>query len=386
MPHSSNAAIDFVVKISKFCNLRCRYCYEYNQLGERRRMSLVELREFFTSVRDSVRGYGRDRVHFVWHGGEPLLIPLEHYERIGELQKEIFGDDLGYENLVQTNLTVLTERHIDFLREQRFFSRSIGVSFDVYGDQRVDTRGELRTRTVLENMQRLMDAGVSFGAITVLARNTLARIAEIYHFYDTLGVSVRLLPFYKSAFDGQVAEHSLVFHEITTSLKNVFDAWLVSERATTVYPLEDYLRYALAAIGGAAIAKHRPETDEQVFLVDTNGDTYGVADTYDRQYQYGNVFTQRFDDVLHSGSRARAAREGQERMGKYCASCPYFGYCPGRFTAEATLEQRRMLEADGCPVREMIEHIIRRVDRTAVAKRMVSERLTRREPPELVGA
>jgi len=386
MSHTSNAAIDFVVKISKFCNLRCSYCYEYNELGEQRRMSLTELREFFINVRDSVRSYGRDRVHFVWHGGEPFLVPLEHYERIGELQKEIFGDDLGYENLVQTNLTVLTERHIDFLREERFFSRSIGVSFDVYGDQRVDTRGQLRTRTVLENMQRLMDAGVSFGAITVLARNTLARVAEIYHFYDTLGVSVRLLPFYKSAFDGQVAQHSLDFHEITASLKKVFDAWLVSERATTVYPLEDYLRYALAAIGGTAIARHQPEADEQVFLVDTNGDTYGVADTYDRKYQYGNVFTQDFDHVLHSAARARVAREGRERMARYCGSCPYWGYCPGRFAAEATPEQRRMLEADGCPVREVMAHIIRRIDRTAVAEWMVSERQTQREHPALVGA
>jgi uncharacterized protein len=235
-------------------------------------------------------------------------------------------------------------------------------------------------------MQKLMDAGVSFGAITVLARNTLARVAEIYHFYDILGVSVRLLPFYKSAFGGQVEEHSLDFHEITESLKKVFDAWLVSERATTVYPLEDYLRYALAAISGATIARHQPEADEQVFLVDTNGDTYGVSDTYAPKYQYGNVFTQSFDNVLHSTSRARAAREGRERMERYCSSCPYFGYCPGRFAAEATREQRRMLEADGCPVREMITHIIRRIDKTVVAERMVSERQAQRERPELVGA
>lgn len=386
MPHTSNAAIDFVVKISKLCNLRCSYCYEYNQLGERRRMSLHELRAFFTHVRESVRGYGRDRIHFVWHGGEPFLVPLEHYERIGELQQEIFGNDLGYENLVQTNLTVLTDKHIDFLREQRFFSRSIGVSFDVYGDQRIDTKGRLRTRTVLENMQRLMDAGVTFGAITVLARNTLGRIVEIYRFYDSLGVSVRLLPFYKSAFDGQVAQHSLDFREITESLKKVFDAWLVSERATIVYPLEDYLRYALAAVGGAAVAKHDPETDEQVFLVDTNGDTYGVADTYDREYHYGNAFTQPFDDVLHSAARKRAAQDGRERIARHCGSCPYFGYCPGRFAAEATPEQRKMLATSGCPVRELIGHIIRRIDRTLIAERVLAGRNAHRERPELIEA
>jgi hypothetical protein len=61
------------------------------------------------------------------------------------------------------------------------------------------------------------------------------------------------------------------------------------------------------------------------------------------------------------------------------------GYCPGRFAAEATREQRRMLETSGCPVREVVEHIIRRIDRTPVAARMASERETRAHP-ELVEA
>jgi uncharacterized protein len=197
---------------------------------------------------------------------------------------------------------------------------------------------------------------------------------------------VRLLPFYKSAFDGQVAQHSLDFREITESLKKVFDALLVSERATLVYPLEDYLRYALAAVGGAAVAKHDPETDEQVFLVDTNGDTYGVADTYDREYHYGNAFTQRFDDVLHSAARKRAAQDGRERIARHCGSCPYFGYCPGRFAAEATPEQRKMLATSGCPVRELIGHIIRRIDRTLIAERVLAGRNAHRERPELIEA
>jgi uncharacterized protein len=370
MTTTPNAAIDFVVKISKFCNLRCSYCYEYAELGKRRRMGLEQLRAFFVNVRDAVPAYDRQRIHFVWHGGEPFLIPLDYYERIGELQREIFGDDLGYMNLVQTNLTVLTDRHIEFVREQRFFANSLGVSFDVYGDQRVDTRGRLRTDTVLTNLQRLKDGGVAFGAITVLARNTLARIEEIYRFYDSLGISVRFLPFYKSSNDGQVAEHSLSFEEITTSLQKIFDAWLVSETATIVHPLEDYIRYALAAMAAGTRYQHDPESGEQVFLVDTDGATYGVADTYDRDHHYGNVFLDDFGKVLNSPARQRAAREGRERMARYCASCPYFGYCPGRFAAEATQEQRRMLESDGCPVREVMQHILQRLEHTDMPERI----------------
>jgi uncharacterized protein len=373
-PHRASSAIDFVIKISKFCNLRCTYCYEFNELGQRRRMKPAELRRFFVNVRDSVLRSGLGRIHFIWHGGEPLLIPLDYYEQIGAIQREVIGDRFDYANLLQTNLTVLTDRHIAFLLSKQFFNHAVGVSFDVYGDQRVDTRGNLRTDTVLANMQRLRDAGVRFGTICVLARNTLPRIGEIYRFYDSLGIPVRFLPFYKSATDDQIGAHALSFDEITGALKQVFDAWLVSSSATTVTPLDEHLRYALAAISGQKRGTYDPDMDERVFLVDTNGDTYGVADTYAPDRRYGNLFGQGLDALLTSFSREQVKDAARARLQTYCNSCPYFGYCPGRYVAEATPEQRRLLVEDGCPVREIVAHIINRVARTPAIAKLVAAR------------
>jgi uncharacterized protein len=223
-------------------------------------------------------------------------------------------------------------------------------------------------------MQRLRDEGIAFGAITVLARNTLPHVEAIHRFYESLGISVRFLPFYKSASDAQVAQHSLNFNEITTSFKRLFDAWLVSERAPAVYPLEDYIRYALAAMSGRRQAPYQPSADEQVFLIGTDGDVYGVAETYTAGRCYGNVFLEDLCASLTSRARGQVMTESRERSARYCASCPYFGYCPGKFAAEATLEQRRMLAADGCPVRELVEHIIQRLQGTSVAENMARER------------
>jgi uncharacterized protein len=368
----ANAAIDFVIKISKYCNLRCGYCYEFEELGQRKRMSLDELRAFFTNVRDSVIRMGRRRIHFIWHGGEPLLVPLDFYEQIGAIQQEVLGERIEYFNLLQTNLTVLTDRHIDFLKAKRFFNHAVGVSFDVYGDQRVDIRGRLKTQTVLANLERLRDAGVEFGAIAVLARNTLPRIREIYRFYDSLGIPVRFLPFYKSATDAQVAEHALGFHEITTAYKQLFDDWLSSDSATSVAPLSDYLRYALASIAAGPRAYHDPEAHEHVFLVDTNGDTYGVADTYDERHRYGNLFREDLEQLVRSAPRTRFVEQARERLARHCQGCPYFGHCPGKFAAEATEEQRRLLTTEGCPVREIVAHIVRRIERTDPVENMLT--------------
>src|SRR6185437_2766233 len=158
----------FVVKLSKYCNLRCTYCYEYLELGNKERMSLERLRRFFANAAAYADQNGIRSLSFIWHGGEPFLIPLDFYEEIRRLQDEAFGERIAVVNSVQTNLTVLTDRHVEVLRQGRIF-RGIGMSFDVYGDQRVDTKGALRTDAILGNMQKLIDNRIPFGAIAVLA-------------------------------------------------------------------------------------------------------------------------------------------------------------------------------------------------------------------------
>jgi uncharacterized protein len=235
----SRKTLQFVVKISKYCNLRCSYCYEYNELGQKARMPLDKIVQFFVNARNYAVSNEIETLLFIWHGGEPLLVKNDYYDCIGQLQGEIFGDELEYRNSVQSNMTVLTADHLQRFKDRTFFS-SLGVSFDVYGDQRVDTNGKLRTDTVISNMQKLMEAEVPFGGICVLAANTLDEVESIYSFYDELGVACRFLPFYRSANEDQVGEHSLSREEIVSGFNRLFDMWLASDNATPVEPIDSY--------------------------------------------------------------------------------------------------------------------------------------------------
>lgn len=356
----------FVVKISKFCNLRCTYCYEFAELGLKQRMSLEEVAAMFRNAADYAEANKLESLNFVWHGGEPFLVPLETYEAIGELQRKIIGDRVVYENVVQSNLTVLTDRHLEFLRSQRFFA-GLGVSFDVYGDQRVDIMGRQRTETVLANIGRLIEANVPFGAITVLARNTLPHARGIYRFFDTLGIGFRFLPFYLSAADSQINRHALTFAEIVRTFNDVFDDWLASERATAVHPVQDHIEVAVHALAGARAAAFDKFADEIVFLVNTDGSVHGVADAYNPELAYGNIFREPMETVLNSPGRLRACAEADARYREHCGKCPFKDACPGDFVVDATPEQRKLLAESGCPVRSAVEHIIARVRETGLA-------------------
>ena len=361
--------LQFVVKISKYCNLRCDYCYEYNDLGDKRRLSLTQLRRLFETAARHAVANGHDSVSFVWHGGEPFLIPLDYYEEIHRLQQDVFGG-VPFWNSVQTNLTVLTDRHIACLKERRLF-RGIGVSFDVLGDLRVDTKGRTRTETVLDNMQRLIDNGIRFGAIAVLARGTLPHVREIYRFYDGLGIESRFLPYYMSASGEQVSRHALTGFEITDALKILFDCWMNSDRATPVDPIAEYIGYAVAHMSGGPRRSYDKHTDEFVLLANVDGGIWGVTEAYDEQYRYGNVLEQELTEILASPNRMRAAREGQKRIDSHCTHCPYFGHCPGYFVGDATPEQQRLLTETGCPVRRVLDHIVSRLTESGIPEALM---------------
>jgi uncharacterized protein len=371
-------SLHYVVKISKFCNLRCTYCYEYAELGLKHRMSLDQIATMFKHAADYAEANKLEELNFIWHGGEPFLVPLEIYEAIGELQRDIFGESIPFQNSVQTNLTVLTDKHLDFLRSKRFFS-GVGVSFDVYGDQRIDIKGRQRTQTVLANIERLRDAQVPFGVITVLARNTLPHSRAIYRFFDTLGIRFRFLPFYLSASDPQIGAHALTFDEIVNALNGVFDDWLTSPTATTVHPVQEHIETAVAVMSGAQRTRYDKFADEIVFLINTDGSVHGVADAYNADYSYGNAFHESMETVVNSPGRMRAAEEADARYEQHCAKCPYNGACPGDFVVNATPEQKKLLAESGCPLRSAITHVIKRVDKSGLAP-LFKERANATQP------
>ena len=157
--------VHWVVKASKLCNLRCLYCYEWNELGSRARLSLegwerllVMIREYHQKRAAELRAPFQSCI--VWHGGEPMLLPLSYYERVVDLQHRLLGDEAlargEFFNTVQTNLYTLPEDTLDLFQREGF---QLGVSMDVVGGVRLTAGGKETEDRVVQNMDRLRRRG-----------------------------------------------------------------------------------------------------------------------------------------------------------------------------------------------------------------------------------
>jgi uncharacterized protein len=361
-PTSINASPQFVVKVSKYCNLRCDYCYEFPHLGDKARMGLEQIQLAFQNIESSITHLAVEDINFIWHGGEPLLIPIEFYEQVALAEKDVFGTEFSCKNTVQTNLTVLTDRHLEFLKGG--FFEDIGVSFDVYGDQRIDTKGKPRTDAVRAHMQKLLDHQIHFAAIAVLTRATLPNVKQIYRFFDELNLRHRILAYYKSADSGQAQRHGLDFGELVGAYKDIFHEWLASDQATSVDPIDDYVHFAVRHVTGRNNDRYDRSKSDRVFIIDVNGDVFNNIEPYEREFCYGNLFHSLLSDIVTSEGRARSIALSQDRMQRFCHRCPYFGSCPGTFVADATNVEREILRAHGCPVRRVLDHIVDVFERT----------------------
>lgn len=346
-------SVEIVMKISKYCNLRCSYCYELSELNQKRRMSLTLIENIFRNVRDSLDD--ETPVDFIWHGGEPLLVPLEYYFAIDDLQRKVFGAR-SVTNALQTNLTVLTSKHVEFLRSRRFFS-TISVSCDVYGSHRVDLAGRDSTSVVLRNFERLRSEGIEVGAIAVLTRGTLPFVREIFRFFDQLQTHCRFLPFYRHDNEGQSADHAISFDEYLNAMLEIFDAWLRSKSAPQVDPLMDYISYAATHLNGGVT--ETPSTSNGVVLVvDTDGDTWGQEAAYVSGREYGNLSRQSLSHLLASKARHVDIGRTERNAENHCRNCSYRGCCPGDFVSGITLDQQGELDRFGCPVRSFLDRVV----------------------------
>lgn len=326
--------MNWVVKASKLCNLRCRYCYEWAELANRDRLSLDgwerllhSLRWYHDQRRSIVGPPFQSRI--IWHGGEPLLLPADYIRSVMDLQRRILGADAlargEYFNALQTNLYAVSDEMLDLIEREQL---SLGVSMDVASGVRVNMGGHETEARVAANMDRVRDRGIPFGAIVVLAGHTSDRLTEIYDFYESIGVNVRVLPIFDAPLNTPDAAFAITDAQAVAALQRLFVHWAERTERVAVDPFREYLDTVLRHLVDRSQAGYdRRENGEWALLVNTDGTLYQVMDAYEPAKALGNILTTPIEEILRSQAYAHSlARDESLRRGQ-CQGCEFRGPC-----------------------------------------------------------
>jgi uncharacterized protein len=319
--------IEWVVKPSTFCNLRCEYCYEWDGLADRHAMSLDEWRSLFRSVRDYHRLQAAKRgdvqTNIVLHGGEPLVLPVEYLRQVFELGAEL-GRDIRSKMLVQTNLFKLSPEALHLLKE---FSIGVSVSMDVIPGVRRSLGGRETEERVLDNMRVLRENQIPFGVITVLAAHTEPHIERIYDYWATRFIDFRILPLFSGPATRPEGHFELGRLDIVAALCRLFDHWMDTGCRVSVTPLEEWRGNVIKKILGVHGAIYDRRRSEAAFIVSPRGDVTHANEHGGRPYW--NVFRTTVGEMLQSSDYDRSVAQTESETERMCKTCDYFGACNG---------------------------------------------------------
>lgn len=326
----------WVIKASTLCNLRCSYCYEWDELGNPARMTSETWRSVFTAMHAQRTMESEKRrepfpVYMILHGGEPLLLPLDYLEEVMAMKREILGTDAednfgAQSNAIQTNLYRLTDDHIDFLKRHRF---SVGVSFDFVPGVRLNVAGQDSQERTLANIERLFEAGISVGVITVLAKHTAPHVTRIYDFLSERGIAMRILPLFDGPDSRNYESFEISDDDKVAALRKLFLHWMEHGARTNVLPFRSYLQTVIRKLLHFPTEKYtRAIHGESVLVVDRNGDISLPNDPCDpRPSPLGNVTTQSFASMIQTPTYLAALERDPVMFRTYCRNCPYDEAC-----------------------------------------------------------
>lgn len=158
-------SMNIILKVTEKCNLKCSYCYEHLFSSSYR----LDMSEVISKLDNT------EVTNLIYHGGEPLILGMNYYERIQELLK---SHNLIYKQSLQTNGLLLNSEWQDFLIEN-------AISYSVS----VDFAPEVRQQLNLKELEYISKKDPNAGVIVVIHKKNISKLIEIYKTLVDIGYS-----------------------------------------------------------------------------------------------------------------------------------------------------------------------------------------------------
>jgi uncharacterized protein len=374
--------VTLIIKVTNACDMQCRYCFIEPSVFHKT-MKAETARRVVHAFLDS--DYFRS-VHFVWHGGEPLLRGRAFFEMVFDEQRAC-ATRVAYNNSTQTNATHLTDELLDFLVANDV---SIGLSLDgpaaltdasrtmrrmlpmLKTEVQGDVSGAPRPRaggsahaTAVRAARRLQERGREAGAIVTVNRNNVAHPEAVYQEFRERRIQMKINPLTRSGLANTPLGEDLgiTAEEYGAFLVRMFDMWF--DDPGPKIAIEPFGQHIARILGeDVAHSCFYTRSCHHFFLgISPDGDLFPCGMFQgEPSFRYGNIHEmepqQVAQTVLFGGIEER-----EREVLKTCSECAFFDLCYSGCMFHS-LKDSKMLEVKDyyCAGYKMyFEHMLRRI-------------------------
>lgn len=327
------------------CNLACKYCYylEKNKLypTAQRHLMSDEMLEQFT--REYIEAQTMNQVLFTWHGGEPLLRPIDFYRKALSLQQKYAGGR-RIDNVIQTNGTLLTDEWCEFFAQNHWL---VGISIDgpqPYHDHyRLTAAGKPSWQKVMQGIKLLKKHGVEWNAMAVVNAYNVNHPLEFYRFFKENGCQfLQFTPIVERQTrheDGRTLASLADKNEIPLSeasvtpeqwgyfLCAIFDEWVRKDVGKIFVEIFDCTLANWMGIS-PGICAYSKECGH-AGVMEHNGDVYSCDHFVFPEYKLGNIRDHSLIDMLYGEQQQEFSRLKHSSLPRQCKECDMEFACHG---------------------------------------------------------
>ena len=358
------------------CNLACKYCYylEKSLLFEKHSPQVMDDALLEKFIHDYIGAQTTQEVLFTWHGGEPLMRPLQFYKKAVALQRK-YAAGRRIDNCLQTNGTLLTDEWCRFFKEQGWL---VGVSVDgtqeMHDAYRRAKGGGPSHHKVMQGIRLLQKHGVEWNALAVVNDFNADQPKEFYRFFKEIGcrfiqftpIVERLLPHadgrqlaaVEEEGTGGMMPFSVSPEQWGDFLIGIFDEWVKEDVGEYFVQLFDATLANWMGVQPGICTLAR--TCGHAGAIEWNGDVFACDHFVFPQYRLGNLREKSLVEMMYSPKQREFGRAKQTALPRQCRKCRWLfacnGECPkNRFARTADGEKGLNFLCNG--YRRFFEHV-----------------------------
>lgn len=309
------------LKPTNFCNVGCSHCYLTEEVRADKRKMSPEVMEKTARMLEKMRvAQRKDRVHVIWHGGEPLILSADYFWRAGEVLDAAMP---GHSESLQTSLIPLRQDHLPWIKQR--LGGSVGTSMDftaraIKGQPLAYQ--ELWMRKV--EMCRAEDIMVIPGVTP--ARPEMGRAAEIVDWMEERGFDRFNIERYNSY--GFSAPNLPTNREHSLFLIDLYSALMARMEGSGDAPM---VRVIAAALGGvlhdAPGDRWGGSCQSDFIVIEPDGALNNCPDKTSKDEAYSNV-EQGYEGFARSPQRRKWIRiQAVGHRNNECATCENNSWC-----------------------------------------------------------
>ncbi|MFH0948997.1 MAG: radical SAM protein [Candidatus Aenigmatarchaeota archaeon] len=312
-----------IMKPTHACNLACEYCY----VDEKTESGIMDSRTLKKSIEKVLEFSDKDdEARFIWHGGEPLLLGLDFYREIVDIESNFSDHKIA--NSIQTNGTLLTEDLADFFQKYNFY---VGLSLDgpewIHNSARPYKNGKGSFKDVMKAVKLVSEKKIGSGAISILTKRNVNHVEEIYQFFRDNGINLKVNSL-SCAGRTKYSQNDLLVspEEYGYAMNKLFDMWFYEkEHRINVNPLDLVIGNVLAdsQLGCCTFSE---SCISEFLSIGPEGNVYPCGRFHgDSAFNLGNINEDDLTKIMKSPISQYLIKRDEET--KACQPCEYKKIC-----------------------------------------------------------